>query len=211
MILNALAAGKPLPVYGNSQQIRDWLWRKMCPCVVSRGDERRSGRKRISAVVTGVKSGCGRDDLRSAGKAGPAKAPPRGVANYHDHVTFVTTIDGHDLRYAIDASKIARELGWTPQETFEVGCEKPFNGISPMRLVETRAGWQLSGRTLRSETLNGQVLTHGGRADERHHSGGRFRYPVASHYARRIKSASARLRQADDLLSVIGANAGGHS
>lgn len=80
------------------------------------------------------------------------------MANYHDLITFVDDRPGHDLRYAIDASKIARELGWTPQETFESGMRKPFSGISPMRLVETRAGWQLSGRTLRSETLNGWFL-----------------------------------------------------
>lgn len=44
--------------------------------------------------------------------------------NYHDLITFVDDRPGHDLRYAIDASKIARELGWTPQETFESGMRK---------------------------------------------------------------------------------------
>ncbi|HHU8014236.1 TPA: GDP-mannose 4,6-dehydratase, partial [Escherichia coli] len=49
---------------------------------------------------------------------------PHGVAHYRDLITFVADRPGHDLRYAIDASKIARELGWLPQETFESGMRK---------------------------------------------------------------------------------------
>ena len=49
---------------------------------------------------------------------------PQGVAHYRDLITFVADRHGHDLRYAIDASKIARELGWLPQETFESGMRK---------------------------------------------------------------------------------------
>ena len=82
MILNALA-GKLLPVYGNGQQIRDWLYLE---------------------------------------ELAPNK--PHGVAHYRDLITFVADRPGHDLRYAIDASKIARELGWLPQETFESGMRK---------------------------------------------------------------------------------------
>ena len=54
----------------------------------------------------------------------PHPASTNGVAHYRDLITFVADRPGHDLRYAIDASKIARELGWLPQETFESGMRK---------------------------------------------------------------------------------------
>ena len=62
----------------------------------------------------------------SAGAPGgkPCQAKPSGVARYEDLITYVQDRPGHDLRYAIDAGKIERELGWVPQETFESGLRK---------------------------------------------------------------------------------------
>lgn len=123
MILNALA-GKPLPVYGNGQQIRDWLYVE---------DHARALYHVVTKGVVGETYNIGGhnerknlDVVRTICALLEEMAPqkPQGVANYHDLITFVDDRPGHDLRYAIDASKIARELGWTPQETFESGMRK---------------------------------------------------------------------------------------
>ena len=63
---------------------------------------------------------------------------PHGVAHYRDLITFVADRPGHDLRYAIDASKIARELGWLPQETLKVECVKWCSGIWLMKAGVSR-------------------------------------------------------------------------
>ena len=63
---------------------------------------------------------------------------PHGVAHYRDLITFVADRPGHDLRYAIDASKIARELGWLPQETLKVECVKRCSGIWLMKAGGSR-------------------------------------------------------------------------
>jgi dTDP-glucose 4,6-dehydratase len=123
MILNALE-GKPLPVYGNGQQIRDWLyvedharalvlvWERGVPGeVYNIGGH--NEQKNIDVVLTLC-------DLLE--ELHPAK--PAGVEHYRDLITHVADRPGHDLRYAIDASKIQRELGWTPQETFASGMRK---------------------------------------------------------------------------------------
>ncbi|PLM38481.1 dTDP-glucose 4,6-dehydratase, partial [Klebsiella quasipneumoniae] len=122
-ILNALA-GKPLPVYGNGQQIRDWLYvedhARALYLVATRGEPGETynigghnERKNIEVVETIC-------ELLEA--LAPHK--PQGVAHYRDLIAFVADRPGHDLRYAIDASKIARELGWTPAETFASGMRK---------------------------------------------------------------------------------------
>ena len=67
---------------------------------------------------------CGQSHLRTAGRTGTRTQASRRVANYADLITFVKDRPGHDARYAIDASKIERELGWVPQETFETGLRK---------------------------------------------------------------------------------------
>ena len=123
MILNALA-GKPLPVYGNGQQIRDWLYvedhARALYLVATEGQcgetyniGGHNEQKNLDVVMTLC-------DLLE--ELVPQK--PDGVAHYKDLVTFVTDRPGHDLRYAIDASKIERELGWRPAETFESGLRK---------------------------------------------------------------------------------------
>lgn len=123
MILNALA-GKPLPVYGSGQQVRDWLYvedhaRALLKVVTEGkvGDTYNIGghneRKNLEVVHT-----------LCALLEELAPELPTGVARYADLITFVQDRPGHDLRYAIDAGKIERELGWVPQETFETGLRK---------------------------------------------------------------------------------------
>jgi dTDP-glucose 4,6-dehydratase len=123
VILNALE-GKPLPVYGNGLQIRDWLFvddhARALLTVVEKGqigETYNIGGHNEKPNITVVKTICALlEELK------PNK--PDGVAHYEDLITYVTDRPGHDLRYAIDASKIARELGWTPAETFETGMRK---------------------------------------------------------------------------------------
>ncbi|MBC3487866.1 dTDP-glucose 4,6-dehydratase [Pseudomonas sp. SWRI50] len=123
MILNALA-GKPLPVYGNGQQVRDWLFvedhARALLEVVSRGEVGETyniGGHNEQKNLDVVHAICALlDEL--------APQHPEGVARYADLITYVQDRPGHDLRYAIDASKIERELGWVPQETFATGLRK---------------------------------------------------------------------------------------
>lgn len=122
-ILNALA-GKPLPVYGNGEQIRDWLYVEDHARALYRvATEGRSGetynigghneRKNIDVV----KIIC--DILDKV-----VEQKPDNISQFSDLITFVKDRPGHDLRYAIDAAKIQRDLGWVPEETFESGIEK---------------------------------------------------------------------------------------
>ena len=123
MILNALA-GKPLPVYGNGQQVRDWLYVE---------DHARALLKVVSEGQVGETYNIGGhneqknlDVVRAICALLEELAPqkPAGIARYEDLITYVQDRPGHDLRYAIDASKIEHELGWVPQETFETGLRK---------------------------------------------------------------------------------------
>jgi dTDP-glucose 4,6-dehydratase len=123
MILNALE-GKPLPIYGNGQQIRDWLFvddhARALYLVVTQGTTGETyniGGHNEMANLDVVNTLC-----QLLEKMAPNK--PKGIQNYTDLVTFVKDRPGHDLRYAIDASKIQQELGWTPVESFETGLKK---------------------------------------------------------------------------------------
>ena len=123
MILNALD-GKPLPVYGNGQQIRDWLFvedhARALYKVVTEGEVGETyniGGHNEKANIDVVRTIC-----RLLEELVPNK--PKGVAKYEDLITYVKDRPGHDVRYAIDAAKIGRELGWKPQETFESGIRK---------------------------------------------------------------------------------------
>ena len=123
VILNALA-GKPLPVYGNGLQVRDWLFVE---------DHARALLKVVTEGVVGETYNIGGhneqtniDVVRGICTLLEELAParPEGVAQFADLITFVKDRPGHDQRYAIDASKIERELGWVPEETFETGLRK---------------------------------------------------------------------------------------
>ncbi|NRA54157.1 MAG: dTDP-glucose 4,6-dehydratase [Gammaproteobacteria bacterium] len=123
VILNALE-GKPLPVYGNGMQIRDWLFvedhARALYKVVTEGEVGETyniGGNNEKANIDVVKTICSLLE-----KLVPNK--PVGVAYYLDLIMYVTDRPGHDIRYAIDTSKIERELDWKPEETFESGIRK---------------------------------------------------------------------------------------
>jgi dTDP-glucose 4,6-dehydratase len=123
VILNALE-GKPLPVYGDGKQVRDWLFvddhaRALLTVVETGkvGETYNIGGHNEKENIAVVRSICAiLEQLH------PQK--PNGIDSYQDLITFVKDRPGHDLRYAIDAGKIADELGWRPQETFETGLQK---------------------------------------------------------------------------------------
>ncbi|KTT24568.1 spore coat protein [Pseudacidovorax intermedius] len=121
MIVNALA-GKPLPVYGDGMQVRDWLYVKDHCSAIRRvleagrlGETYNVGGWNEKPNIEIVKTVCALlDELqpRADGKA------------YAEQISYVTDRPGHDRRYAIDARKLERELGWKPAETFETGIRK---------------------------------------------------------------------------------------
>ena len=124
MIINALH-GKSLPVYGDGTQVRDWLYvedhaRALYTVLtkVETGQTYNSGghneKKNIEVVM---------DICRLLEDVAPSRKQ-RNLARYEDLVTFVKDRPGHDKRYAIDAGKIERDLGWTPYETYETGLAK---------------------------------------------------------------------------------------
>lgn len=120
VILNALD-GKALPVYGNGQQVRDWLYvedhASALLKVVSEGavgETYNIGGHNEQTNLHVVESICALLDELS----------PRQSGSYVEQISFVSDRPGHDLRYAIDASKIERELGWKPTETFASGLRK---------------------------------------------------------------------------------------
>ena len=120
-LLNAIA-GKPLPIYGDGQQVRDWLYVKDHCSAIRRvledgklGETYNVGGRNERANLDVVNTLCNiLDELK----------PRAGGLSYKAQVTFVKDRPGHDRRYAIDATKIERELGWKPQETFETGIRQ---------------------------------------------------------------------------------------
>ena len=121
VILNALD-GKPLPVYGNGKQIRDWLYVEdharalyLVATTGKVGETYNIGGHNEKQNIDVVKTICTILDSIN---------PRTDGQSYKQQITFVKDRPGHDLRYAIDASKINKELGWQPQETFESGIQK---------------------------------------------------------------------------------------
>ena len=119
MIANALA-GKPLPIYGDGQQVRDWLYVGDHCSAIRRiltdgkpGETYNIGGWNEKANIDVVHTLCDLLDELAPGKQ-----------SYRQQITYVTDRPGHDRRYAIDARKTERELGWRPSETFETGMRK---------------------------------------------------------------------------------------
>jgi dTDP-glucose 4,6-dehydratase len=145
MILNAIE-GKPLPVYGRGENIRDWLFvedHAAALMLVARegvvGESYNVGGRNEKKNIDVVHTICDiLDELR-----------PSSSGSYRNLITFVQDRPGHDLRYAIDCSKIERELGWRPLETFETGLRKTVQWY-----LDNPAWWQ----AIRSGKYRGERL-----------------------------------------------------
>lgn len=121
MILNALE-GKPLPVYGKGENVRDWLYVDDHAEALLLVAER--GRVGESYNIGGWNERTNLEVVRAVCRLVDELAPNNVIGPREELITFVADRPGHDLRYAIDASKIERELGWRPAETFETGLRK---------------------------------------------------------------------------------------
>ena len=137
MILSALA-GKRLPIYGDGRQIRDWLFVEDHARALIRvleggrvGETYNIGGNSEERNITVVEAVC---DLL---ERHAAALKPEGIAHYRDLVTFVPDRPGHDRRYAIDAAKLAGELGWQPRESFASGLE-----ATVVWYLENQSWWQ---------------------------------------------------------------------
>jgi dTDP-glucose 4,6-dehydratase len=135
MVLNALS-GKPLPVYGEGTQVRDWLyvedharalWTVLTKGAV--GQTYNIGGHNEQRNIDVVRTICALLEKHAPHAAG--------TAPYESLITYVKDRPGHDTRYAIDAGKIQRELGWVPQETFDTGIEKTIRWY-----LDNRQWWQ---------------------------------------------------------------------
>jgi dTDP-glucose 4,6-dehydratase len=148
IILNALH-GKALPVYGDGNQVRDWLYvddhaRALVSCATKgkQGETYNIGGHNEKANIEVVRSICSLLE-----KHYPIAKNPNNLSvdTYESLITFVKDRPGHDKRYAIDASKIENDLGWTPEETFESGLEKTVI-------------WYLSNEVWWKNVLSGEYL-----------------------------------------------------
>ena len=124
-ILNAIV-GKPIPIYSNGTQIRDWLYvedhvRALVLVATSGkvGDTYNIGGNNEKKNIEVVKTIC-----MLLEELAPIKNSSLNISSYESLITFVKDRPGHDMRYALDASKIKKELGWTPIETFDSGIRK---------------------------------------------------------------------------------------
>lgn len=121
MIVNALA-GKPLPVYGDGQQVRDWLYVKDHCSAIRRVLE--AGRVGEVYNIGGWNEKPNLEIVQTICALLDELSPSEDGDPYKERITYVADRPGHDRRYAIDARKIERELGWRPAETFETGIRK---------------------------------------------------------------------------------------
>lgn len=144
IILNAIS-GKSLPIYGYGLQSRDWLHvedhaRALVKVALESkdGETYNIGGHNEVANIDVVRRLCGLLEELVPNK-------PEGVQRYEDLIVYVKDRPGHDVRYAIDASKIERDLGWTPQETFETGLRKTVE-------------WYLRNQTWWQRVLDGDYL-----------------------------------------------------
>lgn len=121
MILNALE-GKSLPIYGNGQNVRDWLYvEDHCQAIFKVLKQGKPGDK---YNIGGHNEKKNLDIVHILCSILDEKQPRSDGKSYREQITYVKDRPGHDMRYAIDASKIQKELGWVPAETFETGIVK---------------------------------------------------------------------------------------
>ena len=121
VILNALNS-KPLPIYGDGQQIRDWLYvGDHCSAI---REVLANGKLGETYNIGGWNEKVNLDVVNTICRILDELKPRADKKSYTEQITFVKDRPGHDRRYAIDASKIKRELGWKPKETFDSGIKK---------------------------------------------------------------------------------------
>ena len=120
-ILNALY-GKPLPIYGDGKQIRDWLYVKDHSSAIR--EILKHGQIGETYNVGGLNEKTNLEVVETLCAILDELKPKSNGKSYADQITFVKDRPGHDKRYAIDASKLERELNWKPEETFETGLRK---------------------------------------------------------------------------------------
>ncbi len=140
LTINNAMQGKQLPVYGDGRQVRDWLYvEDHCRAILRVLEDGRVGEV---YNIGGHNEQFNLDVVRTICALLDEMLPKPPFAPHTSLVTFVTDRPGHDRRYAIDASKIQRELGWIPQETFESGMEKTVR-------------WYLKNQEWRERVLSG--------------------------------------------------------
>jgi dTDP-glucose 4,6-dehydratase len=145
-ILNALE-GKPLPVYGKGENVRDWLYvDDHAEALISVAEQGKVGE---SYNIGGWNERANIDVVRAVCALVDELAPDKSIGRREQLITFVADRPGHDLRYAIDAGKIERELGWRPAETFDSGLRKTVAWY-----LDNRAWWQ----RVRSGVYRGERL-----------------------------------------------------
>jgi dTDP-glucose 4,6-dehydratase len=145
-ILNALE-GKPLPVYGKGENVRDWLYvDDHAEALISVAEQGKVG---DSYNIGGWNERANIDVVRAVCALVDELAPDKSIGRREQLITFVADRPGHDLRYAIDAGKIERELGWRPAETFDSGLRKTVAWY-----LDNRAWWQ----RVRSGVYRGERL-----------------------------------------------------
>ncbi|QRM28285.1 dTDP-glucose 4,6-dehydratase [Microvirga sp. VF16] len=146
MILNALE-GKPLPVYGKGENVRDWLYvEDHAEALILVAEKGRVGE---NYNIGGWNERTNIDVVRSICGLIDEMVPSHSIGPREKLISYVTDRPGHDLRYAIDASKIERELGWRPAETFETGLRKTVAWY-----LDNRAWWE----RVRSGVYQGERL-----------------------------------------------------
>lgn len=122
LVIHHALAGKPLPIYGDGQQVRDWLYVEDHCRAIARVLE--AGRVGETYNIGGWNEKPNLDVVHTLCDTLDVLRPRADAQSYRTQITFVKDRPGHDRRYAIDARKIERELGWKPQETFETGIRK---------------------------------------------------------------------------------------
>ncbi|MXQ12907.1 dTDP-glucose 4,6-dehydratase [Microvirga makkahensis] len=150
MILNALE-GRPLPVYGRGENVRDWLYvDDHAEALILVAEKGRIGE---SYNIGGRNERKNIDVVKAICRLVDEMAPDARIGSREELITFVADRPGHDLRYAIDATKIERDLGWRPAETFETGVRKTVEWY-----LRNRTWWErVRSGVYQSERLGGIV------------------------------------------------------